>query len=130
MYGLSIGEVARRTGLAASTLRYYEKAGLLPAPSRVSKQRRYDAAILGRIKLVKIARSAGFTVEETRKFISGFPAGATPSARWQALAKRKRQELDALIDGARKMKIVLASQFGCRCPRLEDCESAFAQKDC
>lgn len=130
MAGLTIGEVARRAGLAASALRYYEKAGLLPLPSRVSKQRRYDAAILGRIKLVKIARSAGFTVEETRRFISGFPTGTTPSARWQALAVRKRQELDALIDGAQKMKAVLASQFGCRCPRLEDCENAFARQRC
>jgi MerR family transcriptional regulator, redox-sensitive transcriptional activator SoxR len=130
MTGLSIGEVARRTGLAASTLRFYEKAGLLPSPLRLSNQRRYDAAILGRIKLVKIARSAGFTVEETRKFISGFPAGTAPSARWQALAERKRQELDALIDGAQRMKAVLATQFGCRCPRLEDCESAFAERRC
>jgi MerR family transcriptional regulator, redox-sensitive transcriptional activator SoxR len=130
MAGLSIGEVARRSGLAASTLRFYEKVGLLPAPMRVSKQRRYNPAILGRIKLVQIARSAGFTVEETRKFISGFPAGTAPSARWQALAERKRQELNALIDGAQKMKAVLTSQFGCHCRQLEDCESAFAQKRC
>jgi MerR family redox-sensitive transcriptional activator SoxR len=128
MYGLAIGEVARRTGVAASTLRFYEKAGLLPSPARVSRQRRYDSAILGRIKLVQIARSAGFTVEETRKFISGFPDGTAPSVRWQALAQRKRQELDALIDGAKKMKAILTSQFGCRCPRLEDCENVFANE--
>jgi|SRR5579871_2771197 len=126
MSGLSIGEVAARTGLAASTLRFYEKAGLLPPPSRVAKKRRYDAAIFGRIKLVQIARSAGFTVQETKKFISGFPAGTAPSARWQALAQRKQSELDALIDGAQKMKAILASQFGCRCRRLEDCEGKFA----
>ncbi len=130
MLGLSIGEVARRTGLAASTLRFYEKAGLLPSPTRVSRQRRYDAAILGRIKLVQIARSAGFTVEETRKFISGFPADTMPRVRWQALAGRKRQELDALIDSAQKMKTLLASKFDCRCRQLEDCERAFANKGC
>jgi len=130
MAGLSIGEVARRSGLSASTLRFYEKVGLLPAPMRVSKQRRYNPAVLGRIKLVQIARSAGFTVEETRRFISGFPAGTPPSLRWRALAESKRKELDALIDGAQKMKAVLTSRFDCRCRRLEDCESAFAQKCC
>jgi len=97
---------------------------------RVSKQRRYNPAVLGRIKLVQIARSAGFTVEETRRFISGFPAGTPPSLRWRALAESKRKELDALIDGAQKMKAVLTSRFDCRCRRLEDCESAFAQKCC
>lgn len=130
MAGLAIGEVARRAGLAASTLRFYEKAGLLPAPARVSKQRRYDASILGRIKLVQIARAAGFTIEETRKFIAGFPAGTRPSVRWQALAARKRLELDALIAGAQKMKAVLAESFLCGCPSLEACETAFSKSRC
>jgi DNA-binding transcriptional MerR regulator len=79
--------------------------------------------------MVQIARSAGFTVQETRKFITGFPGGTKPSARWQALAVRKREELDALIAGATKMKALLDEHFRCGCPSLEDCEAAFA-KDC
>ena len=80
MTGVSIGEIARRAGVAPSALRYYEKAGLLPAPARLSKRRRYDAQILGRIRIIRLARDAGFTVSETRTFMSAFTFGSTPAA--------------------------------------------------
>ena len=130
MRGLSIGDVARKTGLATSALRYYEKAGLLPAPGRASKQRRYDPEILGRIKVVQTALAAGFTIAETRKFLSGFPLGTRPSARWQALAARKRAELDSLIARATAMKTLLDSEFQCGCRSFADCEAAFARNGC
>jgi MerR family transcriptional regulator, redox-sensitive transcriptional activator SoxR len=66
MAGLMIGEVARQAGVAASALRYYEKAGLLPAPARAGKRRQYDRQILGRIRIILLARDAGFSVRETR----------------------------------------------------------------
>jgi MerR family redox-sensitive transcriptional activator SoxR len=66
MAGLMIGEVARQAGVAASALRYYEKAGLLPAPARAGKRRQYDPQILGRIRIILLARDAGFSVRETR----------------------------------------------------------------
>ena len=94
---LSIGEVARRTGLAASAIRYYEKAGLLPKPARTAKQRRYEPAILGRIHIVRLALEAGFTVAEARLFLSGFSADTPPAARWRKLATRKIEEVDALM---------------------------------
>ena len=128
MGDMPIGDVARRTGLPPSTLRYYEKAGLLRAPARRSKQRRYDPAVLGRIRMIQIARAAGFTIQETKTFISGFPDGTAPSTRWQALAARKRQELDQLIDGARKMRAVLDQNFRCGCPTIDACERALATK--
>jgi len=64
--GLSIGDVARRSGLSTSALRYYEKAGLLPPPARVSKRRVYEKKVLGRIRIILLARHAGFTVNETK----------------------------------------------------------------
>src|SRR5438045_7212802 len=72
MRELSIGEVAREAGMPASTLRYYEKAGLLPAPPRRSGQRCYSEAVFGRINLIRLALEAGFTIGETRVFLSGF----------------------------------------------------------
>ncbi len=65
MRELSIGQVAREAGLSASALRYYEKAGLLPAPPRRSRQRRYSEAVFGRIYLIRLALEAGFTIGET-----------------------------------------------------------------
>ena len=122
MRELSIGQVAREAGLSTSALRYYEKAGLLPAPPRRSRQRRYEEAVFGRIYLIRLALEAGFTVGETRLFRSGFSEQTPPAARWRALAARKLKEVDALMDRAQRMKLLLETSFQCRCPRLEDCE--------
>lgn len=64
MARLSIGEVARQSGFPASTLRYYESVGLLPAPKRVGGQRRYDPEVLYLLHAIEIAKRAGFTVDE------------------------------------------------------------------
>jgi MerR family transcriptional regulator, redox-sensitive transcriptional activator SoxR len=89
MVGLLIGEVARRAGLSTSALRYYERAGLLPPPARVSKRRVYEEKVLGRVRIILLARHAGFTVKETRTFLSGYPGSTTPAERWRALASKK-----------------------------------------
>jgi MerR family transcriptional regulator, redox-sensitive transcriptional activator SoxR len=122
MRELSIGQVARETGMAASALRYYEKAGLLPAPPRRSRQRRYDENVVGRIELIRIARAAGFTIRETRLLLSGFSANVPPAERWRVLAARKLVEVNALIAQAQRMKSLLENSFHCRCPSLSDCE--------
>ena len=128
MSGLTIGVVAGQAGIAASALRYYEKAGLLPPPVRSSKRRLYDQRIVGRIRIILLARDAGFTVRETRTFLSGFPLGATPAARWQSMAKQKLLELDALMERVAEMKSLLEASFQCECRRLEDCERWIAGK--
>ena len=122
MRELSIGEVAQATGLSASALRYYEKVGLLPAPPRRSRQRRYDERVFGRIELIRVALDAGFTIRETRTFLTGFAADTPPAARWRALAVRKLPELEQAIERAQRMKLLLESSFRCRCPQLADCE--------
>jgi MerR family redox-sensitive transcriptional activator SoxR len=128
MPGLLIGEVSRRTGLSTSALRYYEKAGLLPPQARLSKRRRYDQHILGRIRIILLARDAGFTVEETRTFLGGYPLGATPAARWRAMAEQKLVELDALMARIVQMKAILEASFRCECKQLDDCERLMAAK--
>jgi MerR family redox-sensitive transcriptional activator SoxR len=120
--GLTIGAVARQAGIATSALRYYEKVGLLPAPARSSRRRQYDRQILGRIRVIQLARDAGFTIRETRTFLSGFPLGATPAVRWRAMATQKLIELDALIARVAEMKALLEASFRCECRRIEDCE--------
>jgi MerR family transcriptional regulator, redox-sensitive transcriptional activator SoxR len=120
--GLLIGEVARRAGLSTSALRFYERVGLLPPPARVSKRRIYDSKVLGRIRIILLALDAGFTVKETKTFLSGYPLTATPAERWRALATKKLAEVDAQLTRLAQMKSILNESFQCRCTRIEDCE--------
>ncbi len=120
--GLLIGEVARRAGVSTSALRYYERVGLLTPPARVSKRRIYDSKVLGRIRIILLALDAGFTVKETRTFLSGYPLGAAPAERWRVLAAKKLAELDAQMTRLAQMKSILNDSFQSRCLRIEDCE--------
>ena len=121
MASMTIGQVARTCGLAPSAIRYYEKAGLLPKPIRVSGRRRYDAEIVGRLRILQFARSAGFTIGETRTFVAGFSTTTPPAVRWRTLAERKIREIDVQIKGLRQMKSLLETGFHCRCLTIEDC---------
>lgn len=127
--GLPIGEVARAAGLAPSAIRYYERAGLLPKPGRQSGQRRYGAETAARLRIIQLARDAGFTITETRTFLSGFSAATTPAARWRALAERKLAELEAQSQRIARMRTLLESSFHCGCLRIEDCERVIASCD-
>ena len=66
---LTIGEVARRAGVATSSIRYYESIGLLPEPDRLHGQRRYDAGVLGRLAFIGVAQSAGFKIAEIMELV-------------------------------------------------------------
>jgi MerR family redox-sensitive transcriptional activator SoxR len=119
--GLTIGEVARQVGLRSSAIRYYESAGLLPAPVRVSGWRRYDVTVLRRLAVIDLAQRSGFTLGEIRTLVRGFSPSTPPSARWHALARQKLPEVETLIARARTMKRLLEAGLNCRCLRLEDC---------
>jgi MerR family transcriptional regulator, redox-sensitive transcriptional activator SoxR len=127
MSSMSIGQVARICGLAPSAIRYYEKAGLLPNPMRVSRQRRYDAQMIGRLRLLQVAREAGFTIAETRTFVAGFSATTPPAVRWRSLARRKLAEIDAQMGQLQRMKTLLESSFDCHCLSIEDCARILAR---
>ena len=121
---LGIGEVARRAGLRASAVRYYEEVGLLPAPRRVNGRRRYGADVVRLLRTIRFAQEAGFTVVEIRTLFHGFEPAVRPSARWQALAARKLEELDALVARAERMREALRTGMRCGCLRIEDCDFA------
>ena len=129
MAGLTIGRVAKLSGLAPSALRYYEAAGLLPPPARESGRRRYDSQALARLKIIALARDAGFTVAETRTFLSGFSQATPPAARWRALAERKLVQLEERTRQLEHMRALLTASFDCRCPTLADCERALIEME-
>ena len=119
--GLRIGEIAGRTGLAPSAIRYYEKLGLLPKPARDGGKRLYDVSVLEWLSLIALAREAGFTMAEIKRLMTGFTPGTRPAARWEELATRKLAEIDAMVARAERMRAVLRVALDCGCFRLEDC---------
>jgi DNA-binding transcriptional MerR regulator len=107
---LTIGELARRTGVTASALRYYEELGLLPAPARISGQRRYPESAARLVAAILLYSDAGFTLAEQKTLIAQ-RAGAPG---WKQLAQRKLAELDEQI--ARAQAAREAIRHGLRCP--------------
>jgi MerR family redox-sensitive transcriptional activator SoxR len=118
---LTIGEVARRAGVRASAIRYYEGAGLLEEPERVGGKRRYDEEALRRLALIGGAKRAGFTLGEIRTLLHGFPAGTGAAQRWQALASEKLVEVDEAIAQLRQTRGLLEEALRCECASLDEC---------
>jgi MerR family redox-sensitive transcriptional activator SoxR len=116
---LRIGEVAERAGVNTSLIRYYERIGLLPAPERVSGQRRYDHAVLRRLAVIDVAQRAGLSLDEIRSLLE---IGTDPlSTRLQDLAQRKLPEIEALIDRAERVRAWLTAATGCECQSVDEC---------
>lgn len=118
---LTIGEVARQSGVATSAIRYYEDIGLLPPPVRLNGRRRYDTSAPHRLAVIARAQQAGFTLEEIRELFFGFVAGTHPSARWEPLARRKLAELDAQLARIHAMQDLLHEGIRCGCLTMEQC---------
>jgi MerR family redox-sensitive transcriptional activator SoxR len=119
--GLTIGALAARSGTPATTIRYYEREGLLPEPERVSGQRRYDREAEQRLAAIKLAKQAGFSLRELERFIRGFAPDAPLSARWKQLATVKLAELDRRVAEIERMRELLRHGLACDCLSLDDC---------
>ncbi len=119
----AIGEIATRSGVPTSTIRYYEQIGLLPPAQRVNDRRRYDEAILQKLSVIRLAQQAGYSIAEIQMLVHDFPADAPPSMRWQALAEQKLQELDERMRNIQAMKSLLEQTLLCQCPTLDACAS-------
>lgn len=111
---LSIGEVARRAGVATSTVRYYDRLGLVPAERRDGTGRRYRPEALTRLEIVAYFQRAGFTLAEIRRLLDGGEG-------WQGLARRKREELGARIDELARAQRLIDAALACGCADLEGC---------
>jgi MerR family redox-sensitive transcriptional activator SoxR len=94
---LMIGEVARRAGVATSSIRYYERIGLLPRPERLHGQRRYDPEVLGKLGFIGVPDGAGFKLAEIRELMDGVDSSAGMGAQMRTLSSRKLDEVEALL---------------------------------
>ncbi|MFN2142290.1 MAG: MerR family transcriptional regulator [Candidatus Promineifilaceae bacterium] len=116
---LTIGEVAEATGVPTSTLRYYEKLGIIPPPQRSRGQRRYHPEVLQIMAVIQLGKDVGFSLPEIKELLYGFPEDMKPSERWKRLAQRKIAEIDEIIASAVDMKRLLESGIECEYLHLE-----------
>jgi MerR family redox-sensitive transcriptional activator SoxR len=118
---LTIGKVAERAGRAPSAIRYYERAGLLPAARRESGRRVYDEDVFEALALIDLAQDAGFTVAETNALMHGFDRTTPASQRWRQLARQKLGEVAQRIERAERMRALLERLMRCQCHTLGEC---------
>lgn len=118
---MSIGELAAIAGVNSSTIRYYERQGLLPEPERTAGRRRYDATSVRRLEVIGVAKRAGFTLAEIRALQLAGESGAATHQHVRALAYRKVSEIDAVIGRAQAARRWLAAAQDCTCDSLDTC---------
>ena len=119
MGGLAIGEVARRAGMSASRIRYYEARGVLPEPERAAGKRRYGEEVLRRLAIIDAAQRVGFTLVEIRDLLGSRDELA--HERLRQLALMKLPELDDLIARATSVRRVLEVCSRCSCESIHVC---------
>jgi MerR family transcriptional regulator, redox-sensitive transcriptional activator SoxR len=127
---LAIGEVARRTGLRPSAVRYYETMGLVAPNGRSGGRRIYGEEAVERLALISLAKEAGFSLEEIRRLLAGFREEIPASARWTELATSKLSDLDAMSQRIDAMRELLKGLLHCRCVSLDQCARGIARKRC
>lgn len=122
-HGLSIGEVADRTGLAVSAIRHYEAEGLILPFRNAGNQRRFDRSDIRKLSFVKIAQELGFPLAEIRGLLQGLPEGRAPNkADWEKISRRFRQDLDARIATLERLRDKLDGCIGCGCLSMKKCK--------
>jgi MerR family transcriptional regulator, redox-sensitive transcriptional activator SoxR len=119
---LTIGEVAERSGLAASAIRFYERQGLICATRTEGGQRRFRRDVLRRIAFIRIAQRVGLSLEEIVAALAVLPADRAPNGKdWQRLTRGWRERLDQRIALLEALRGGLTSCIGCGCLSLRTC---------
>ena len=119
---LTIGELARRTGLSVSAIRFYESRGLVRSIRTGGNQRRFARADIRRLSFALIAQQIGLTLGEIEGELGSLPEGRTPTrADWQAISERMRRVLDARIVRLTETRDRLDGCIGCGCLSLDRC---------
>ena len=127
---LTISKAAKRFGLRASALRYYEQIGVIPPAHRCGGQRRYDASALRRLAIVQRARQLGFSLKEIQILFSNFTSGPPISKRWHDLSQAKLAELDEQIAQINAMQEMLRKMMRCRCSAFDQCGEGILNAQC
>ncbi len=122
---ITIGEVSRRSGVAASALRYYEDRGLIKSERAGSGHRRYPRAVLRRIAFIVFAQRVGLSLDEIDTELGKLPSEGAPSGRdWSRLSREWTSRIDERIAELERLRVGLTECIGCGCLSLERCRLA------
>ena len=119
---LSVGEVARRAGVAVSTLHFYERKGLIHSVRSNGNQRRYERSVLRRVAVIQVAQMLGLSLGEIAAALDTLPEGRTPDKDdWARLSEGWREMLDQRIARLTRLRDGLSECIGCGCLSVENC---------
>lgn len=120
--GLSVGELAKRAGVAVSALHFYESKGLIGSCRNAGNQRRYPREALRRVAVIKVAQRVGIPLSEIAEALNSLPSGHNPTAAdWARLSARWRDDLDERIAKLVLLRDQLDGCIGCGCLSMEAC---------
>jgi MerR family redox-sensitive transcriptional activator SoxR len=119
---LTIGEVARRAGVATSALRFYEDRGLIVSYRTAGNQRRFKRQVLRRVALIRAAQAAGLSLEAIAQALASHPESSAPTAReWALMSSQWREDVDRRIGELVALRDQISSCIGCGCLSLDAC---------
>jgi MerR family redox-sensitive transcriptional activator SoxR len=119
---LTIGQVAERSGVPHTALRFYEESGLIEAERTAGNQRRYPRAVLRRLAFIRTAQRVGLSLEQIKDALATLPDGRPPNkGDWARLSRAWRSELDTRIDALQRLRDRLTGCIGCGCLSLRSC---------
>lgn len=123
LQSLTIGQVAERTGLAISAIRFYEDKGLVAPGRNAGGQRRFAKADIRRLSFIMILQQLGFSLAEIRECLAALPNGRTPTKRdWTRISQQMRADLDRRIETLGRLRDRLDGCIGCGCLSLKACK--------
>jgi MerR family redox-sensitive transcriptional activator SoxR len=119
---LSVGEVAKRSGVAVSTIHFYEGKGLIEGWRTDGNQRRYERGVLRRIAIIRVAQTAGVNLKTVKQFFDSIPAGRALAAEdWHRLTTAWTSMIEERIAALQQLRDDLGTCIGCGCLSLTDC---------
>lgn len=119
---LTVGEVARRSGLPISTLHFYERKGLIASQRNAANHRVYRREVLRRVAVIKVAQSVGLPLSEIAAALADLPRDATPDTEdWARIAARWHGDLTRRIEGLTALRDKMAMCIGCGCLSVKRC---------
>jgi MerR family transcriptional regulator, redox-sensitive transcriptional activator SoxR len=125
---LTIGEVAARSGVASSALRFYEERGLISAERNSSGHRRYERAVIRRVAFIVFAQRVGLSLDEIRDELAKLPEDRVPGRKdWARLSSSWTARIDERIDELERLRAGLTDCIGCGCLSLDRCQLAHPQ---
>lgn len=120
---LSIGEVAARSAVSVSALRFYERQRLIESRRTIGNQRRYSRDVLRRLALIQIAQRVGIPLAQIREALAELPVGRTPTREdWQRFSEQWRAELDERIHQLTQLRDDITDCIGCGCLSIDRCQ--------